>query len=87
MGIDWLKRYYTILKTKNFYPKYKDLIEMYKIKQPIKVKRNEIKQTVKRRIEQKANGYYQKEAKEIKKLRDLNKYKRNIKKRKVYRRT
>ena len=52
---------------------------MYKIEQPINVKRNEFTQTVKRRIEQEANDYYQQEAKEIKKLRDLNKYKRNIK--------
>ena len=52
---------------------------MYKIEQPIKVKRNEFTQIVKRRIEQEANDYYQQEAKEIKKLRDLNKYKRNIK--------
>ena len=55
---------------------------MYKIEQPIRVKRNEIKRTVKRRIEQEANDYYQQEAKEIKKLRDLNKYKRNVKREK-----
>ena len=52
---------------------------MYKIEQPIKVKRNEFTQTVKRRIEQESNDYYQQEANEVKKLRDLNKYKRNIK--------
>ena len=51
---------------------------MYKTEQPIKVKRNKFTQTVKRRIKQEANDYYQQEAKEIKKLRDLNKNKRNI---------
>ena len=50
---------------------------MYKIEEPIKVKRNEFTQTVNRRIEQETNDYYQQDA-EIKKLRDLNKYKRNI---------
>ena len=66
-----------------FTPKYKDLIEIYKIEQPIRVKRNDFTQTVKRRIEQESNDYYQLEAKEIKKLRDhLNKYKRNIKREK-----
>ena len=54
-------------------------MKMYKIEQPIKVKRNEFTQNVKQRIEQESNDYYQHEAKEIKKLRDLNKYKRNIK--------
>ena len=75
----WVKKILNNPITKNFYPKYKDLIEMYKIEQPIKVKRNEFTQTVKRKIEQESNDYYQQEAKEIKKLRDLNKYKRNIK--------
>ena len=75
----WVKKILHNPITKNFYPKYKDLIEMYKIEQPIKVKRNEFTQTVKRKIEQESNDYYQQEAKEIKKLRDLNKYKRNIK--------
>ena len=72
----WVKKILHNHVTKNFYPKYKDL---YKIEQPIKVKRNEFTQTVKRRTEQEANDYYQQEAKEIKKLRDLNKHKRNIK--------
>ena len=75
----WVKKILHNPITKNFYPKYKDLIEMYKIEQPIKVKRNEFTQTVKRKTEQESNDYYQQEAKEIKKLRDLNKYKRNIK--------
>ena len=54
---------------------------MYKIEEPIKVKRNEFTQTVNRRIEQETNDYYQQDA-EIKQLRDLNKYKRNIKREK-----
>ena len=40
MVIDGLKRYYTILKQKKMYHKYKDLIAIYdKIKQPIKFKK------------------------------------------------
>ena len=75
----WVKKILHNPETKNFYPNYKELLEMYKIEQPIKAKRNEFTQAVKRRIEQESNDYYQQEAKEIKKLRDLNKYKRNIK--------
>ena len=45
----------------------------------MRVNRIDFTQTVKRRIEQESNYYYQLEAKDIKKLRELNKYKRNIK--------
>ena len=75
------------LKGYNIYKKYNDLEVMYKMELPIKVKRNEFTRTVNKRIEHEANNYYQQEVKEIKKLTDLNKYERNIKKRKVHRRT
>ena len=54
----WVKKILHNPKTKNFYPNYKDLLEIYKIEQPIKVKRNEFTQTVKRRIEQESSDYY-----------------------------
>ena len=46
----WVKKILHNPKTKNVHPKYRDLIEMYKIEQPIKVKRNVFTQTVKRYI-------------------------------------
>ena len=81
-GDRWVKKILHNPKKKMFTQKYKDLIEIYKIEQPIRVKRNDFTQTVNKIIEQEASDYYQQEAKEIKKLRDLNKYKRNIKREK-----